>query len=358
MSTNFMKLAGNAIAVAAFALGLALPAQADETLSQFNFARLCSGTIGPGSDAPGFSGTSSGPSAAGVDVTLTVDDNTELEVLNGTPGTVDTITENCTVELGNDSELQLGEGTNLLFLRGDALKDFTIEGGEAGFEIEVQVKKNSRIVAKNFKIDIDGAEEAEAQFEENFCLKLSGDLTLIMNTGEDEGGDVQFKKFDVFSPDELCGITESSDPGGGIPDIPNIDVRGTIMISVGGEDDSEIQIEEFNFIKARGAITITGNGKGSQVQTKKGVTLLSDMGLITLSAPGKGAEVQVEERNLLDAFGAITLSAGSVGGGGKLNVKVGTVLDGDSIFLIGDAECKIEAAVNDWTPPTHPASCD
>ena len=212
--------------------------------------------------------------------------------------------------------MNLAEGTDLLFQAagGGAFKSFTIMAGGAGFEIEVQVKKNSSIEAQNFTIMIVGAEEAEAQFEENFCLRLHGNLHISMNTGTDEGGDVQFKKVDPLTV--ACGL-------------PNINVDRNITLSVGG-GDSEIQIEEDNHLKAGGDISLMGNGLGSQVQTKKNVTLEAGTDAtddITLTAPDGGGEAQVEENNKFDAGGDIEIFSDS-----KTEIKKSTDLDaGDEI---------------------------
>ena len=139
------------------------------------------------------------------------------------------INRDCTVTLeGDDSELQLGEGTNLLFcddvdvMTGICVGDFmpfTIEGDGPGFEIEFQIKKNSLIEAGDFKVHIGandsfaGVEEGEAQFEENICLRVHGEFEMLMGTASDEGGDVQFKKFEpdtsrpavLFNNGDECG---------------------------------------------------------------------------------------------------------------------------------------------------------
>ena len=128
-----------------------------------------------------------------------------------------------------------------------------------------------------------------------------------MNTGSDEGGDVQFKK--VTSATAFDGTPCAS---------PNINVGGDITITVGG-GDSEIQIEESNWISAGGDITVTGNGEKSQVQSKTEVTLVAG-GNITLEATGDFSEVQAEDSNTFIADGNITLE---VGAGGKLEVKKG-----------------------------------
>ena len=208
-----------------------------------------------------------------------VPEGTQLEVFNGlfAAPAQGVITRDCTVTLeGEDSELNLAEGTDLLFATCAALcagicdaaciagnvgdyKSFTIEtdiAGDAGFEIEIQVKKNSIIEAEDVNFTITGAEEAEAQFEENFCLRAHGSLNLSMSLTSDEGGDVQFKKFDLASAvaarpagfraqvftDAECGAS------------PNIKVNGDILLSVGDptpgvvQGDAEIQIEENNYL--------------------------------------------------------------------------------------------------------------
>lgn len=300
-------------------LGLVQPAKADDKVDQKDFRDDCN-----------------------ADGAVSVAAGTSLEVFNFDMEQ-DQIIVDCTVTLGNDSELNLAEGTDLLFQAagGGAYKNFTIITGGSGSEIEVQVKKNSRIVANNFIITISGAEEAEAQFEENFCLVLHGNLSLTMNTGTDEGGDVQFKKFDNSSSDKLC------DGGAGQF---NIDVAGNITLTVGG-GDSEIQIEESNHIRAGGNITVTGNGEKSQVQTKKNVTLDAG-GNITLKATGDTSEVQAEENNDFDAGGNILVKTGT---NGKLEVKIDSDFDagaGKTIKIeIGTGtDCKIEADTSGWTP--------
>ena len=266
-------------------------------------------------------------------------------VLDANPGV---IVRNCTVTLGGeDSELNLAENTNLLFQCTDAAvaaldidavapescadlgevasgdyTNFTILAGGAGFEIEVQVKKNSTIEAQDFTITVTGAEEAEAQFEEDFTLILHGNLTISMNTGTDEGGDVQFKK--VSLPKAIPS--------------PNIDVAGDISITVGG-GDSEIQIEEDNYLRADD-ISLTGNGLGSQVQTKKNVTLEATAGSVSLTAPGSGGEVQAEDNNDFDATGSITVASGA---GGKTEVKKGSVFTAPATVTTGaGGVCKVE----------------
>ena len=264
-----------------------------------------------------------------------------LEVFNF-DGITGVIVVDCVVTLGNDSELNLAEGTDLAFCTtvdgngvcNGTFRDFTIMGGAAGFETEIQVKKNSIIQAGNFMITISGAEEAEAQFEEDFCLVLAGNLSITMNTGSDEGGDIQFKK---VNPGGLAGTPCAS---------PNIDVAGNITLTVSGAD-SEIQIEEDNDILAGGSITLTGNGEGSQVQTKKNVTLDATGGSISLTAPAFKGEVQVEENNDFDATVSITISSGLVGGEGKTEVKKFSVFTAPTKTVTVDAAgtCKVEDAV-------------
>ncbi len=254
-----------------------------------------------------------------------------MEVLNGEGGTTiqrGVIEHNCKVELGGeDSELNLAEGTDLLFFDDPDYKDFTITAAGSGFEIEIQVKKNSIIEAQNFTATIDGAEEAEAQFEDNFCLRLYGDLLLSMSLEGDEGGDVQFKQFDLDSvvrpePFRAHEFTDGTDCGGS----PNINVDGDITLSVGDPlnevaGDAEIQIEVGNHLKAGGDISIEGHGEKIQLQTKKNVTLEAGTDAdddITLSALGDFSEVQAEENNKYTAGGDILLETGEAG---KLEVK-------------------------------------
>ena len=157
-----------------------------------------------------------------------------------------------------------------------------------------------------------------------------------MNTGSNEGGDVQFKK--VSDPAVFAGTPCE---GG-----PNIDVVGNISLTVGG-GDSEIQIEESNCISAGGNITMKGDGEKSQVQTKKGVTLVAG-GNITLEATDPFSEVQAEESNTFIADGNITLE---VGANGKLEVKKDCLFNADadiagggvvSILHGADTSCKVE----------------
>ena len=141
MRTNLLKLTGHGIAVAAFAaaLALALPAQADFKIDQSLFARDCdsglAGDIGDGFIADGVAGT------------VTIPSDRSLEVFNFGGGT-GVITQNCTVTLvGEDSELNLAEGTDLAFCDsvdavvhgecddGVTFYDFDIEAMGAGFEI-------------------------------------------------------------------------------------------------------------------------------------------------------------------------------------------------------------------------------
>ncbi len=331
MSTNRMKLTGTSFGVAAAFLVLALPAHADEKIPQsffvidMNEAFVAGGQtlvdlpLGIVYQTDGFNGS------------VTVPSGQQLEVFNFGGGQ-GVITVDGTVTLsGEDSELNLAEGTDLLFQDGGgAHKDFTIVAAGAGFEIEVQVKKNSTIEAGNFTIDISGAEEAEAQFEENFTLILYGDLTLSMSTGTDEGGDVQFKKF------------------------ADISVEGDITLDVSGED-SEIQVEEESTFVAGGSITLTGDGLGSQVQTKKNVTFAAGVN-ISLTAPGSKSEVQCEENNDFDAGGHILLSAGVAG---KMEVKKFTDLDaGGDIDVLSGGECKIEADKSAWSAGGLITTCD
>ena len=293
---NWVKLTGTRIGVAAFAaaLALALPAQADEKLSQADFVRDCN-TDTSADFGDGFSGD-------GVVGKVTVPSGRSLEIFNFGGGTGQ-ITVDCMVVLsGDDSELNLAEGTDLLFQAagGGAYTNFTVTGNGAGSEIELQVKKDSIIEAHNLTINVVGVEEAEAQFEENFCLRLHGDLMLTMNTGTDEGGDVQFKKFEEDKVDVIFndGTTACGD---------NINVDGDITLMVGGKD-SEIQIEEDNHLKAGGSIKLTGKGEGSQVQTKKGVMLTAGDD-ITLEAPDFKGEVQAEESNDFAAGDNILISS-------------------------------------------------
>lgn len=369
----------------AAALALALPAQADFKVSQANFVLDCN-TNTAVDFGDGFSGD-------GLVGSVTVDDDKSLEVFNFTGGT-GLILVNCTVHLGNDSELNLAEGTNLLFCAngvesagsplpatcpGGVYTNFEVDGTGAMFEIELQVKKNSIIEAEDFKVEITGAEEAEAQLEETLCMRLHGELEISMNTGGDEGGDVQFKKFElekavfqpghpaagdpvVFSDDTLCGTS------------PNILVDDDVTLSVGG-GDSEIQIEEFNHIKAtNGFISLTGTGLGSQVQTKLEVTLeaggmiggpapYTTVGIL-LSSLSAGGEVQAEVDNLFTTDHDITLETGT---DGKLEVKIESVFtaDGGDIDILPGAgtNCKIEAEISGvWSPDAGPglvtAGCD
>ena len=303
-------------------LGLVQPAKADDKFDQnLDFVPDCN-----------------------ADGAVSVPAGTQMEVFNF-DGLTGVITRDCTVTLaGEDSELNLAEFTDLAFCDSvdedgvcvGPFYDFIILAAAPGFEIEIQVKKNSIIQANNFTVTIGlplGAEEAEAQFEEDFCLVLQGNLTLSMNTGTDEGGDVQFKKITVLDPLAPCGL-------------PNIDMDGNITLSVGGAD-SEIQIEESNYIRAGGNITVTGDGEKSQVQSKKEVTLVAG-GNITLEATGDTSEVQAEDANIFIADGDITLE---VGENGKLEVKKDSVftanadgVGGGAISILHDAgtSCKVE----------------
>ncbi len=133
-----LTLPGIGALTLAAALALALPAQADEKTSQVDFVIDCND-----------------------DGMVTVPSGRSLEVFNFLGGTGQ-ITVNCIVTLaGDDSELNLAEGTDLLFQdAGGAYKDFTINGPTAAaFEIEVQVKKNSSIEANDFNVTVSGAEE-------------------------------------------------------------------------------------------------------------------------------------------------------------------------------------------------------
>ena len=291
--------AGIGALVFALVLGLALvqPAKADDKVDQnLVFVPDCNADGG-----------------------VSVPSGTQMEVFNF-DGLTGVITRDCTVTLeGEDSELNLAEFTDLAFcasVDGDGecegtFYDFIILAAAPGFEIEVQVKKNCSIEAQNLTIMIAGAEEAEAQFEEDFCLVLQGDLTLSMNTGSNEGGDVQFKK--VSDPEVFAGTPCY---GG-----PNIDVVGNISLTVGG-GDSEIQIEESNWKSAGGNIT--------------------------LEATDPFSEVQAEESNTFIADGNITLE---VGANGKLEVKKDYFFNADadifgggvvSILHGADTFCKVE----------------
>ena len=397
ISTNWMKLTETRIGVAAFAaaLALALPAQADDKVSQADFV-LDSNTTTGADFGGGFSGDGNG-TTTGIG-TVTVPEGNQLEVFNFL-GIQGVITVDCIVTLsGEDSELNLAEGTDLLFFcaAGDAcetganpagFKNFTITAAGAGSEIEIQVKKNSIIEAENFTCDIDGAEEAEAQFEENFCLRLHGSLNLSMSLTSDEGGDVQFKKFDSLSVVRPAGFRVV----GGVPGTvftdgacgasPNIRVDGDILLSVGDpapppglvQGDAEIQIEEGNHLEAGGDILINGYGLKSQLQSKKDVTLHALGGFmdadglrpgdITLSALGDFSEVQAEENNTYTAgvaAGSILLATGI---DGKLEVKKGSVFTaggGITISPGAGTSCKIEASTGAWspTPPTVTGDCD
>ena len=90
--------------------------------------------------------------------------------------------------------------------------------------------------------------------------------------------------------------------------LPNINVDGNIILSVGG-GDSEIQIEEDNHLKA-------------------------------------GGEAQVEENNKFDAGGDIEIFSDS-----KTEIKKFTDLDaGDEIDVESNGFCKIEAVIiGEWT---------
>ncbi len=127
MSTDLMKLTGTGIGVAAFAaaLALALPAQADDKISQADFVRDCN-TATSADFGDGFSGD-------GVVGRVTVPTGRSLEVFNFGGGTGQ-ITVDCMVVLsGDDSELNLAEGTDLLFQAagGGAYRNFTVTGNGA-----------------------------------------------------------------------------------------------------------------------------------------------------------------------------------------------------------------------------------
>ena len=330
MNLSLKKITRAGIGALIFALvlglGLVQPAKADDKFDQnLDFVPDCN------ADGP-----------------VSVPAGTQMEVFNF-DGLTGVITRDCTVTLaGEDSELNLAEFTDLAFCDSvdedgvcvGPFYDFIILAAAPGFEIEIQVKKNSIIQANNFTVTIGlppGAEEAEAQFEEDFCLVLHGNLSLTMNTGTDGGGDVQLKKFDDLSSDKLC------DGGAGQF---NIDVAGNITLSVGG-GDSEIQIEESNHIRAGGNISVSGAGVKSQVQTKKNVTLDAG-GNITLEATDPFSEVQAEDSNTFIANGSITLE---VGANGKLEVKKDYFFNADAdnagggaISILHDAgtSCKVE----------------
>ena len=145
--------AGIGALVFTLVLGLALvqPAKADFKVHQVNFVEDCNGDpitdFGDGYVSTGVPDTGN----------VIVPPGNQLEVFNFGVGQ-GVIKVDCTVTLaGEDSELNLAEGTNLLFFCDGAcvadggiagFKDFTITAAGAGFEIEVQVKKNSFIEAK------------------------------------------------------------------------------------------------------------------------------------------------------------------------------------------------------------------
>ena len=181
--------------------------------------------------------------------------------------------------------MNLGEAMDLLFCgSGDVdprectdgdYKNFKVFSDVAGFEVEVQVQKFITIEARNFELDITGPEEAEAQFEDNLCLRLhtdppgsGGNLIFTLSTDSDEGGELQFKKFEhgKFDVVEFTDATECGDS-------PNMIVDGSVTMTVAGLDDGSIQIEEGISILAGGDIIMTGLGGGSQIQIKKDVVL-------------------------------------------------------------------------------------
>ena len=110
--------------------------------------------------------------------TVTVPTGRELEVFNFGMAQGQILVD-CNVSLlGEDSELNLAEDTDLLFQCTDAaviaaglgascaiigepvgFKNFTITVAGGSFEIELQVKKNSTIEAKDFTMMVVGAEE-------------------------------------------------------------------------------------------------------------------------------------------------------------------------------------------------------
>ena len=344
------KLLSAAAVAAAFAVALALPAQA-KTVDQDTFVADCNTTLGP----PG------GDSVIG---TVTVPAGTELQVkpdlsTDTFPGVIDV---DCTVTLGADSQLQLGEDTDLLFDDSGDFKDFTITGVVGAAEVAVQVKKNSTIEAEDLTITVTGDLKAEVKFGENFCLRLhsngtTGDL-MIAATSSGHGGDVQFKKFESSTVKFKGEATECGAS-------PNIKVDGSIVITVTG-GDSDFQIEEDNDVMAGGSITLTATSANSKLQTKKSVMLTADgpnvgpgddgtMHDITLSAASSGGEVQVEENNDFLADDDITVSSGAAG---KTEVK-----NSNTVFLAGGittvssvGDCKIESTAG-WSDTSPAGSC-
>ncbi len=116
--------AGIGALVFALVLGLALvqPAKADDKVDQKDFRDDCN-----------------------ADGAVSVPAGTSLEVFNEDM-VQDQITVNCTVTLGSDSELNLAEGTDLLFRAGPgpgagAYKNFTIITGGSGSEMKSRSRR-------------------------------------------------------------------------------------------------------------------------------------------------------------------------------------------------------------------------
>ena len=267
-------------------------------------------------------------------------------------GGLDVITKDCLVVMHakgkHSSELQLGDGTDLLFFcedddpcdtaeNPDGFKYFAIIGFGSGSdsEIQIEIKKNSVFEASNLTVMV-AADGTDLQIEENLCLRLHGHL-MLSNLGGDEG-DLWFKKFEadkvfVEFTDRECPAPEAS---------PNIIVDGDIEIEV-GEKDGLIQIEEFNEMEAGGSITLTGNA--GQIQMKKEIVLTagSSTGNIKLSAAGDKGEVHIGDDNDYDATGDITVEAGP---GGKTEIKKESVfLAGGDITVTSGGDCKVEDPV-------------
>ena len=229
---------------------------------------------------------------------LEIADVTEYEVRNHFAGDP-TVTEgpeltDCIVKLGVASEFEMGEGNHLL-IDGDMV--FT---GEDADENEIQFKRGNTVELTNsdFILTLPGT-EAEVQFEEDFCLRVSGDITITVgNTvGPEDEADIQLKK---VNPGGLSG--SPCDDG------KNIFAGGSISMVALGED-SEVQIEENNWLDADGAITLSTSAASGQTEIKKG-SLLTAGGTITLS----GAQCVIEEGVATAAPGADTSGCGEVVG--------------------------------------------
>ena len=278
----------------------------------------CGGAIPAGTELEIENGTGG---VLGGDCTVTIPDNSELEI--GKDVTLE-IEGLFTLTDGSNSEIQIGEG-NTVDTEGI---DWTV--GDDG---EIQVKKNSYILAAGDIVMSADEEDGEVQLEENTCMVATGDIEWTSNASD---GEVQIKKVvegHVFAAP--CGS-------------PNIVAGGIITVAAGvdgADKKGEVEVEDGNWLEAE-EIVMEALGKGAEAQTKKDMKMEATAGDSSILADvDPDGKVQVEEDNTFCASGTIHVRSS-----GQTEIKSGTELYAGGFDIVrADKDESVKDAYSECT---------